>query len=53
MRGLTTSFVHTPMGRGWEDEAIGCPEVTETPAPLVGWGNAVPQLPTGMFTAVA
>src|SRR5439155_4133490 len=51
--GFPTGFVHAAMGRGRKDVAIGVPEVTETATPLVGSGNPLPQVPTGLLTAIS
>ena len=52
VRGRPTGLVHASMGQGGKDVAIGVPEVTETATPLIGGGNPLPQLPTGLLTAV-
>lgn len=51
--GLPAGFGYTLMRRERQDVARGVPEIAETATPSIGRRNALPQLPTGLRTAVA
>ena len=52
MIGFACALAHAPMRFFWKDQRIRIPEITETVAVSVGSGNPLPQLLTGLLTAI-